>query len=766
MDQYSSNLRHVVFVGNHLPRRCGIATFTSDLATAVARELPEIKCEVVAMNEAGASYAYGGRVRFQIAENDPSAYRRAADFLNVGGAEVLSLQHEYGIFGGKAGSYVLSLLRELRSPVVTTLHTILPEPSAEQRRVMDQIAATSARMVVMSRHGSELLSSIHGVDPEKIDVIPHGIPDFPHRQQSKQLLGLAGKHVILTFGLLSPDKGIEYMIEALPRIAATHPDAVYVIVGTTHPHVKRRHGEVYRESLAFLAQRLGVEANVVFHDRFVTLAELAEFLSAADVYVTPYLNAEQSTSGTLAYAFGAGKAVVSTAYCHAKELLDDSRGVLVPRRDSAALGDAIVSLLDDPARRERLGANAAAHAKEMAWPAVARRYAESFERAKREHSTRRRTAFEAKSLAQRPLELPTANYAHLRLMTDDTGLLQHAKFSIPRYEDGYCLDDNARALLLMALLEDAGAEDPAAVRTMASRYLSFVSHAFDERAGHFRNFMSFGRRWTEHQGSEDSQGRALWALGAMVGRAQDPGRESLSGHLFHAALPVASSLESPRGRAFALLGISEYLRAFKGDSSVEAVGRSLADRLLVAFDAHSRADWLWCEEQLTYDNARLPQALIAFGALVSCSRMTGRGLAALDWLARMQTSDDDEFTPIGSDGFYRRGGVRPYFDQQPLEACATISACHDAWKVTGKERWAREMRRAFGWFLGQNALQASLYDPSTGGCRDGLHAQSVNENQGAESTLSFLLSLTELRMFESEVCVPPAESPEAERGAG
>jgi glycosyltransferase involved in cell wall biosynthesis len=747
----SASIRQVAFLGNYAPRRCGIATFTTDLSDAIAAELPDADCAVIAMNDPGMRHDYGERVRFEIAESDLSSYRRAADFLNVGGTDVLCVQHEYGIFGGKAGSHLLALLHDVSMPVVTTLHTLLRTPSDEQRQVLDDIARVSTRLVVMSRYGADLLQEVHGVSPDKIDLIPHGIPHSRPVRASKMLLGLEGQKVILTFGLLSPDKGIEYVIQALPEIVRRHPNAVYVVVGATHPHVLEHTGDSYRRSLELLAHRLGVEANLVFHDRFVSLPELIEFLAAADIYVTPYLNSEQVASGTLAYAVGAGKAVVSTRYPYAVELLADGRGILVPNRDAGALGDAIAGLFADPAELARVSARAAAYGTDMVWPSVAQKYIRSFERASAEHSTSRRALFEARTLAKRPMRLPELNVDHLRLMTDGTGILQHAAFATPRYADGYCLDDNARALMLMALIEEAKANDPGTTRELASRYLAFVAYAFNPEVGRFRNFMSYDRRWREQAGSEDSQGRALWALGAVVGRSRDPGRRTLAGDLFHAALPAMATLQSPRAWAFALLGIDEYLRAFQGDSGVEALRARLADRLLESFTRYGHDDWRWCEDVISYDNARLPQALIVSGNRMDRPDMTLAGMRSLEWLATLQSTRDGHFEPIGSNGFYRRGTERARFDQQPIEACAMVSACREAWLVTRDGRWLTEMRTAFRWFLGHNSLQTPLYDSATGGCRDGLHADRPNQNQGAESTLSFLLALTELRAFESEI---------------
>jgi glycosyltransferase involved in cell wall biosynthesis len=728
-----------------MPRQCGIATFTTDLTDAVGAEFSDIDCFVIAMNDPGRRYAYPARVRFEIAESDLASYRRAADFLNVNTVDAVCVQHEYGIFGGKGGSYLLTLLRELRMPIVTTLHTIVREPSPVQRQAMDELTHLSERIVVMSEYGAALLREVHRVDEAKIDIIPHGIPGAPHAEHSKDRLGVEGRSVILTFGLLSPDKGIEHVIEALPAILAHHPQALYVVLGATHPRVKEQRGETYRLSLEARALKLGVDSSLIFHDRFVSANELAEFLSAADVYVTPYLNAEQIASGTLAYAVGSGKAVVSTPYHYARELLAEGRGILVPSRDPQAIARAVVDLLTDDGKRATIQTRAAEYGRAMAWPAVAGRYVETYDRAIREHASRLRTVFQAKTVDKRPAVLPDANLDHVGRLSDATGILQHASFSVPRYDDGYCLDDNARALLLVTIIEDAGTEDAKAIRALATRYLAFVNHAFNPDRGRFRNMMSYSRQWLDDCGSEDSHGRALWALGAVVGRSVEPGRQTLGGSLFHSALPAVEGFTSPRAWAYTLLGIDEYLRAFQGDRNVQAVRKTLSERLLDLYRTTSDLSWPWFEDRLTYCNARLSQALLISGKRMDHEEMLSVGLRSLEWLATLQSSDSGCFAPIGSNGFYVRGNEKAQFDQQPVEACVMVSACLDAHHVTGHARWAQRARHTFDWFLGDNALKEPLYDPSTGGCRDGLHPDRVNQNQGAESTLSFLIALLEMR---------------------
>jgi glycosyltransferase involved in cell wall biosynthesis len=743
-------IRRIGVIGNHLPRQCGIATFTTHLSGALADASPGIDCFVVAMNDPGRQHAYPGRVRFEIAEADAASYRRAADYLNVNGVDLVSVQHEFGIFGGRSGGLLLPLLRELRMPIVTTLHTILARPSLPQRRVIEEIAETSQRLVVMSSLGATTLADVYGIAPDRIDVIPHGIPAVPPRLESKRRLGVDGRMVLLTFGLLSPDKGIEYVIDALPAIVASCPTVLYIVLGATHPHVKDDQGETYRLMLEARARQLGVDEHVMFHDRFVEQDELNEFLGAADVYVTPYLNPEQSTSGTLAYAVGSGLAVISTPYVYAREMLSDDRGVLVPYRDADAISIAVRALLGDDERRDALRSRAASHGRSMQWPAVADCYHQTFARAVRDQASDARVTFQAATLARRAGSLPPLDLRHLRAMTDDTGLLQHATFCVPRYAEGYCLDDNARALLLMARMTEAGTEDRDAVRALTTRYLAFVHAAFDPASARFRNFMSYGRAWTEPVGSEDSHGHAIQALGTVIGRAAGPGAE-LANELFHAALPPTVDFTSPRAWATTLLGIDEYLHAYQGDRRVEDVRSQLADRL---HDIHLRtrsAEWPWFEAELTYANAQLPHALIASGARMERADLVAAGVAALSWLVGVQRAADGRFAPIGTNGFAIRGGDAARFDQQPIEAATTVAACVEAERVTRDPVWTPRARSAFDWFLGQNHLDRWLYDPVTGGCRDGLHAERANENQGAESTLAFLLALIDMRGLDRPI---------------
>jgi len=751
----------IAFLGNFPPRLCGIATFTNDLSEAVSQVASNSDCYVGAVNDRPDSYSYNDRVRFELQEKELDSYRRAADFLNFNNADVLCVQHEFGIYGGEAGSHLLALLKEVRMPVVTTLHTVLQNPNASQREVMGELIDRSDRLVVMARKGAEILKNTFGVPDDKIDIIPHGTPDVEFKDSSvfKEQFGVEGRQVLLTFGLIGPGKGIENAIEALPEIVRRHPNVVYLILGATHPHLLEHEGERYRLELSRLVERLGVKGHVIFHNRFVTLEDLKEFIGATDIYLTPYLNEMQITSGTLAYVFGAGKAVVSTPYWHAKELLSDGRGELVPFRDPKAIAESVCGLLGDQPRLETIRRDAYRLGREMIWPAVARQYLDSLQRARSDRNDRPRTAFAEWTLASRPQDLPPTKLDHIVRMSDGTGILQHAIFNVPNFHEGYCTDDNARAFILCNLLDELGNEPPSvSLNRLSTSYLAFLAAAFDYDSGRFRNFMSHSWTWLETCGSEDSHGRAMWAAGTGAGRSSDTGHRRLSAQLFERGSGSVSDFTSPRAWAFTLLGIHEYLRRHPGDDGVNELRRELTERLLRCWNDSSTPDWPWFEESLSYDNARLCQALILGGQWIPNEEALETGLDALRWLASIQTAQSGCFRPIGSNGFYRKGGARADFDQQPIEAQAMVSACLEAFCATRDESWRMEAKRAFEWFLGHNDLNVPIYDFATGGCGDGLHAEGVSENQGAESTLAYHLALAEMHGAQQSITFPNPSS--------
>src|SRR6202795_4085828 len=753
----------IAVIGNYLPRQCGIATFTTDLCAAISAEYGTARLLALPVNDTEEGYDYPARVRWSLAQDDVASYQEAAEFLNFNNIDMVCLQHEYGIFGGPAGSHILHLLRGLKMPAVTTLHTVLREPNPDQLMVMEEIAELSDRLIVMSQLSSQFLQEIYKVPGSKIDMVPHGVPDLPFIDPNfyKDRFGVEGKAVLLTFGLPSPNKGIENVIQAMPQILSKHKNAAYIVAGATHPHILRREGDMYRASLQALAKEVGGESQVIFHDRFVSPEEMAEFIGAADIYITPYRYEAQVVSGTLAYALGAGKAIISTPYCHAVELLDDRRGALVPFQDPDAIAQKTIELLDTPALRHAMRKRAYLFARDMIWKKAAQGYMESFTRVRSDRIETPRVQFSSR-IAQKSLnELPELKLSHVHQMTDDTGMLQHSIFTIPNRREGYTTDDNARALIFSVLLEQMEKEQTekkpqdqvgqldSHIANSAGLYLSFLEHAFNPAKGRFKNFLRYDRRWNESVGSEDSHGRALWGLGTVLRRSKDQGLRGAAGRLFEFSLPAVLEFSSPRAWAYTVLGIQEYLSSYPGDRDAQKMRSALSQRLLEMYESIRRPDWRWFENVVAYGNARFPQALLLVGSACSDDRMLSAGLESLDWLLELQRCQNNgHFVPIGSQGFYRQGGEKARFDQQPLEAAGAVSTCLQAYRVTGESRWRIEAWSAFNWFLGDNDLQLPLYDSATGGCRDGLHPDRANENQGAESTLSFLMALLEMRSLQ------------------
>ena len=742
-----ATFQRIAFIGNHPPRCCGIATFTDDLHRSVSKDDSNLEAFVVAITDTGSEYEYPREVRFEIRENLIRDYAQAAEFLNGSGVDVVSLQHEYGIFGGDAGNSILQLLSRLEMPIVTTLHTVLAEPTPMQRTVMNQLIGHSAKIVVMAEKARELLRSVHDVPAQMIEVIPHGIPDFPFRDSNlaKDKFGLEGRTVILTFGLLSPDKGIETMIDSMPHIIGACPNAVYVVLGATHPNLLRDKGDTYRDDLTARVHELGLEDHVVFVNRFVEQNELLDFIAMSDVYVTPYLNETQMTSGTLAYSFGLGRAIVSTPYWHAQELLGDGLGVLVPFRDPNAMSRELIELLTNDVRRKSMGKRAYLASRSMTWEQTAKRYLATFDDA-------RAATRPGKALPAMPIKiwhegqaLPEMRVDHFLSLCDSRGMLQHALYSAPNPAHGYCIDDNARALLFSNLLHDNG-EAYLPDRHTAC-FAAFIQQAWNPESGRFRNFMSYDRRWLEESGSEDSHGRTLWALGECTRTDIDLSRRRWAASLFKTALPAVEEFTSPRAWAFSLLGLDAYCAQFGDDLDGDRVRRLLADRLMAAFHRAKTKDWVWFEEVLAYDNARISQALIQTGMMTNTSSYVDVGLRSLRWLMALQTAPAGHFRPVGNESFGRIRRQPKAFDQQPLEASATISACLAASKAEKSATWTAGAFRAFGWYLGDNDVRTTLIDLRTGACSDGLHIDRRNENKGAESTLSYLLGLAELQKF-------------------
>jgi len=724
--------RRIALVGTYPPRRCGIATFTRDLAAGISAADAQVRPMAVAVTDGGGPYEYPDEVGYEIRQGMKGDYARAAELINYKDVRWVSLQHEYGIFGGDDGAYILDLLSALRVPTVVTLHTVLDNPSDSQRTIVQKMAK-AARLVVMSKVASDLLAQRYELRGAGVHIIPHGIPDMAPRAQDelKAQFGVRGHRMLLTFGLLGPNKGIETVIQALPAIVAACPDVVYFVVGATHPAVIRHSGEAYRTTLEREAERLGVRDHVVFRDQYVTTDELCNYLQATDVFVSPYLNEAQVTSGVLSYAMGAGAAVVSTPYWHAKELLADGRGCLVPFADSAALATTIISLLETPAELSRVRNLAYEFTRAFTWSRVGEQYLTLGAEVPGPPAKPARGP-----KPPRASSLPELRLDHLVRMTDDTGIIQHATFSVPARESGYCVDDNARALIV-ALHADRLTSSPMTTR-LVSTYLGFL-HLAQTPEGRFRNVMSYNRSFAPNSASEDCTGRALWALGTAVHLASDEGQRMLARQMFERGLGFATEL-GPRGTALTMLGLGSFLTARPEVAPAAAILRALAQRLCRQYRDQATPEWRWFEPTLTYDNALLPLALWRAQLIEADPDSRKVARESLDFLEQI-CFQDGRLLLIGNDGWHSRSGKRADADEQPLDAAAFVLAFRAAYLVTGDHRYLGRMRESFAWFLGGNRLGASVYDTATAGCRDGLGAAALNLNQGAESTVSFLLSL-------------------------
>jgi glycosyltransferase involved in cell wall biosynthesis len=732
----------IALVGTYAPRRCGIATFTRDLAQALSGPA-RIEPMALAVTEPGGRYDYPPEVRYEIRQAMKGDYARAAEFLNYSDVRLVLIQHEYGIFGGDDGAYVLDLISALRVPCLVTLHTVLKAPSESQRNIVRRMAIRCAGLVVMSRTAADLLTSSYGIPADKIQIIAHGIPEMAPRDQEvlKTGFGIPGQRMLLTFGLLGPNKGIETVIQALPQLVREFPRLVYFVVGATHPGVVRRQGEAYRTMLTRQAADLGIARHVVFRDQFVTTDELCSYLQAADIFVSPYLNEAQVTSGALSYAMGAGAAAVSTPYWHASELLDEGRGRLFPFGDSEALVGAIAGLLRSPEELGRLRSAAFDFTRSMLWPRVGEAYVELA------HTVLAKGATTEVVQPPRALAaaLPELRLDHLLRMTDDTGIIQHATFTVPARQTGYCVDDNARALIV-ALASQRLHRSPETAK-LVSTYLAYLHFAQTAQGG-FDNFLGYDRVCVKGDESDDCLGRAIWALGTAVKQADDEGQRRLAKQMFAQALPRVTKL-GPRGTASTMLGLCAFLGAEPGHGAFKELLAQLTAKLVACYQDEATDDWNWFEPTLTYDNALLPLALFRSYGIAGDRAALRVGRESLDFLEQICFASG-RLVLVGNAGWHSRGGEKAHADEQPTDAAAFVLAFRGAHLATGDPHHLRRMRESFAWFLGANRLRSALYNFTSGGCGDGLGAASVNQNEGAESTISFLLSLQEMMDLAGE----------------
>ena len=745
----------IAYISTYPPRECGIATFNQNLMHAISANFPKRNTLleggfVVALNDSENihEYEYPEEVKYVIRQNHQKDYIRAANYINTSTADVCIMEHEFGIYGGESGIYILPLINRLEKPLISILHTILKEPSYVQRIIIREIAEQSSKIIVMSKRAVEFLTTIYEVPADKIQIIEHGVPDVeapaPEDNPINNLSSFKNHRVLLTFGLLSRNKGLETVVRALPKVVKNHPDIMYVVLGNTHPGVIKNSGEEYRDHLKTLAAQLGVSQNLAFINKFVSEEELIQYLSACEIYVTPYLNEAQITSGTLSYAVGAGAAVVSTPYWHATELLDHNRGRLFDFKDSDALADTLNELLDQERVLNELKANAYEYGLHLRWPVIGAEFIGVAQEACRTHDFSDRIL---RNSIVDPEVLPKFSLTHVIRLTDDTGIVQHAKYGIPNLKEGYCLDDNARALI-MALMAYQRNKSKDALELLPV-YLSYI-HYMQTEDGNFRNFLSFSRQYLDEVGSEDSFGRTIWSLGHLIGCAAHNSYREFALEIFQRSIPHFKALTHLRGMANTIIGIALYLQVYPTDEGMVNEMVNLTQPLIDAYEKQQSDDWQWFEEKMTYDNAILPLALLHSAEITGNEKAKKIALSTMAFLDEL-TLSNGYLSPVGNDGWYYRGGKFPVYDQQAIETMAMVLMHFQAYQIFRKPEYIEKMFLCYKWFLGENTLRAPLYDHETKGCCDGLLPTGINRNQGAESTLAYLIShLTVLKAFELE----------------
>jgi len=739
----------IAYIGTYPPKQCGIGTFTNNLVKAMALEMSSRKISnnamVIAISDRENNYRYPEEVKLAIYQNQQQDYINAAKFINYSDARVCILQHEFGIFGGDDGIYILPLLHHLEIPLIATLHTILKEPSFIQRSIIEEIGRKAARIVVMSHRAVDYLKTIYKIPGEKIDLIQHGVPDLDRmsRKTAKQKHGLSGRTVLLTFGLIGRNKGIETILNALPDVVSKHPDILYILLGATHPNVLRYSGEEYRNYLIRLAKNLGLDKNVYFINEFTNEETLFEYLNACDIYVTPYLNEAQITSGSLSYAIGAGCAVVSTPYWHALELLDQGRGRLFDFRNSSQLTEILNELLTDVVMIENIREKAYDYGKKTRWPRIGKEYVSLAEHINGKWKKQ-------KEVYTQPLDiriLPAFSLDHIRRLTDETGIIQHATYSIPNFKEGYCLDDNSRALMMTAMAYRRYRDKD--IISLMYVYLSFIMYMQREN-GNFRNYLSFSREYMEEYGSEDSFGRTIWALGQLLISPPNDNFRQMARGIFFKSLPIFEELKSPRAIANTIMGTASYLKHAQDDEKMIGIMNDLVSLLVSGYEKYSGERWKWFEEILAYDNALLPMALYSAYEINGNELLLHIANESTEFLESV-TMSKGFFCPVGNNGWFVKGMKAAEYDQQPVDTMAMTLLYYQIYQVTKKTEYLEKMFRCYQWYLGENSLRIPLFDHETKGCYDGLGETGVNRNQGAESTLSYWIShLTVLDAEEKE----------------
>lgn len=730
----------VTFVSSFVPRKCGIATYTRDLARGL--KLQGNKIAVIAMDNPNIQVSYLSPVTQIIRQNEIEDYKKAAENINNSPADIVHIEHEFGLFGGDDGEYILNFAREIKKPLIVTFHTVLLSPSEHQKYIVQELARLSRKVTIMENIAKDRLENIYGLNPQDISVIYHGVPEIlMNKKQAKKALRLSNKFILLANNLLSRNKGIEYAIEAVDKARKEIPNLIFLVVGETHPLVKNEEGEAYRNELINLVKKLHLEKNVRFINEYVSLKDLQKFLAAADVYITPYLDPQQITSGTLSYALGAGKACIATEYIYAKEMLKQDRGILVPFKDKGSIEEALIGLYKNPKKRHEIEKNAHVLRKQMSWKHVAREHVRFYKDVIRGENN---ISFRVQNFLRQPIDI-----SYLQHMSDGIGLLQHAFLTIPNRRFGYATDDNARALIIASFLNRK--DKSKVISNLVEEYLGFLQFA-KEPSGKFHTFLNFHRHWDDKEAVTDAYGRAMWGLGFYLYANNNFDFGESINSFFAESFNQLDHIVDLRTAAYTILGLYYYILAYKDKTDTAAVAtvnlKKLADFLIKSYKKCHSKNWQWFEEEMTYDNFRIPQALFAAYMVTGDEEYKKVAVTTLDFLTTCNFSyEAGYFDFVGQNGWYKKQGKKAEYDQQPLEAAGAVEAFLFAEKALDERKYHKDAVLAFQWFFGKNRNHRYIYDPATKGVRDGLTKVGVNLNEGAESLVCFLIAALSLKEF-------------------
>ena len=742
------------FISSYVPKNCGIATFTENLFKSY-QSIYGNKGMIIAVDDQ-LDRDFPSEVDLVFDRNKASDYLKAAEYINDSEYTVVNLQHEFGLFGGPEGRLIIKLLEKLRKPVVTTLHTVLQNPNLGYYTSLMELINHSDRMLTLSHKGAEILREVYYTPAEKIVMAPHGVPDLPFMdpEDLKEKWDTKGRTVLLTFGLLSPGKGLEMVLDALPEVVAKHPEVLYVIMGKTHPDIVRLHGESYRESLQKMVRDNALEDNVLFINKFMSNEDLFDYINASDVYITPYMSPEQISSGTLAYAVGLGKAIVSTPYWYAKELLADGRGALIPFKNTRALTEALLNLLSDRNNMDKMRLSAYEYGREMIWSQVSAKYQATFATVSKEYPKKRLKKISA--LRNSSLYNMGGNkiVGMFERITDEFGTFQFAKYGLPDYTFGYSTDDMGRALdVIIRWYKAVPAGRPwlSDEYRLAQKYLSFILYAQKED-GRFHNFIGYDRSFQDDVGSDDTFGRALTGLGGTIAYSSDQLFINFAKDVFDKAVQFLPTEEPwspyPRSLAYANCGFAGYLRKFRNSDQVTTLLKTNAEHLVELYEANRSSNWHWFEPIITYGNAKVPYSLMQASSILEEPKYLEVALESLDFITAIQYNGT-YFDLIGNQGWLHKGGHRAYFDQQPIEIGYLVEAYCKAMQLTGKTEYRNLAKRAYYWFFGNNRLDLPMYDTARDYPLDGLSATGSSKNSGAEALISFALAVTSLKEIKT-----------------